>query len=395
MSLLEKLQPASFKGVRFLIDSTSTTAGRKTVTHEYPNRDSRFVEDLGALQETYSITGIVSGENYIADRDALIAALKSPGRGELVHPFFGSLQVTAKPFSLSENLTELGIARFSMTFEKSEELIYVSSSSSKKSLINQITDNLSGLVGRDLTNLFSVNKKYPLNFLSAKQILTGVTDNIGLNANEILKTADEISSFVGFLNGFSNNIVKTINDPSNLATEFQILFRSFSTIGSNAKNQFDLIKSLFNYGNNEPAIPQTTIPRVERETNRQIINSAVNINALAYAYNTVPVLDITTDEDIKKIEETLEVQFNYIMQNNNVSDETIQVLKDLRVEVSIFLKEKIVNTFKISTIQTKQIPMTILAYQYYGNVNNTVALLDLNQTINSSFVEGDTKILTI
>jgi prophage DNA circulation protein len=395
MSLLEKLQPASFKGVRFLIDSTSTTAGRKTVTHEYPNRDSRFVEDLGALQETYSITGIVSGENYIADRDALIAALKSSGRGELVHPFFGSLQVTAKPFSLSENLTELGIARFSMTFEKSEELIYVSSSSSKKSLINQITDNLSGLVGRDLTNLFSVNKKYPLNFLSAKQILTGVTDNIGLNANEILKTADEISSFVGFLNGFSNNIVKTINDPSNLGTEFQILFRSFSTIGSNAKNQFDLIKSLFNYGNNEPAIPQTTIPRVERETNRQIINSAVNINALAYAYNTVPVLDITTDEDIKKIEETLEVQFNYIMQNNNVSDETIQVLKDLRVEVSIFLKEKIVNTFKISTIQTKQIPMTILAYQYYGNVNNTVALLDLNQTINSSFVEGDTKILTI
>ena len=124
MALFDELQSASFKGVSFLVESTTTNAGRKTVTHEYPNTNIRFVEDLGESQEVYQITGIITGTDYIQNRDALIAALKSAGRGELVHPFFGSVQVTAKPYSLSENMTNLGIARFSMTFEKSDDSIY-------------------------------------------------------------------------------------------------------------------------------------------------------------------------------------------------------------------------------------------------------------------------------
>ena len=69
MTILENLNVASFRGARFLIKSHSTSGGRKTVNHEYPNSDRRFVEDLGELQETFSIQGIIHGDNYSLDRD--------------------------------------------------------------------------------------------------------------------------------------------------------------------------------------------------------------------------------------------------------------------------------------------------------------------------------------
>jgi len=394
MALLDQLQAGSFRGITFLVESTTTNAGRKTVSHEYPNSNIRYVEDLGESQEIYQITGIISGNNYIQDRDALILALKTAGRGELVHPFFGSIQVTAKPYSLSENLTSLGIARFSMTFEKSDESIYPSVSSNNISLINEKTSSLADLIGQDLANIFNVRKNYPLNFLSAKQILTGITDSMGINADNILKVADEISSFSGFLLGFTENINNNINSPSTLASEFELLFQSFSTIGQNARDQFELLESLFNYGDDESSIQQTTVQNIERETNRQIINSSINLSALAYAYNTVPQLSFTTDEDVQDIQDRLDAQFDYTMLNNNATDDTIQSLKDLRVEVKKHLEQQSVNAFKISTIITPEIPMSILCYQYYGSTNNTQTLLDLNNTIDSSFVSGNIKILT-
>lgn len=394
MALLDQLQGGSFRGVAFLVESTTTNAGRKTVSHEYPNSNIRYVEDLGESQEIYQITGIISGSNYIQDRDALISALKTAGRGELVHPFFGSIQVTSKPYSLSENLTNLGIARFSMTFEKSDESVYPSASTDNTSLINEKTSSIADLIGQDLADIFSVRKQYPLNFLSAKDILTGVTDSMGINADNVFKVADEISSFSGFLLGFTENINTNINNPTALASEFKLLFQSFSTIGQNAQDQFDLLESLFSYGSSESPIQQTTVQNIERETNRKIINSSINLSALTYAYNTVPHLSFTTDDDIRDIQDRLDTQFDYTMLNNNATDDTIQLLKDLRVEVKKYLDQQSVNAFKISTITTTEMPMTILCYQYYGSINNTQTLLDLNNTTDSSFVSGNVKILT-
>ena len=45
--LTEQLQKASFRGVPFEVTSASLTAGRRTVVHEYPQRDKPYVEDLG------------------------------------------------------------------------------------------------------------------------------------------------------------------------------------------------------------------------------------------------------------------------------------------------------------------------------------------------------------
>jgi hypothetical protein len=112
----DRKQGASFRGVPFLVDTDSVPVGRRTQLHEFPQRDQPFVEDLGRRTRQYKFTGFVAGDDFLAQRDRLLTALDTPGAGELVHPWFGRLTVTAGECELSHARTELGMARFNLVF---------------------------------------------------------------------------------------------------------------------------------------------------------------------------------------------------------------------------------------------------------------------------------------
>lgn len=117
----EQLQPASFRGVRFEVDSDSSPAGRRTQTHEFVQRDQPFVEDLGRQTREFKFAAFVIGADCYAKRDALLAALDKPGPGELVHPQFGKLNVTAGDCSVSHERREGGMVRFDLVFIEAGE----------------------------------------------------------------------------------------------------------------------------------------------------------------------------------------------------------------------------------------------------------------------------------
>ena len=112
----DRKQAASFRGVPFLVDTDSVPVGRRTQLHEFPQRDQPFVEDLGRRTRQYKFTGFVAGDDFLAQRDRLLTALDTPGAGELVHPWFGRLTVTAGECELSHARNELGMARFNLVF---------------------------------------------------------------------------------------------------------------------------------------------------------------------------------------------------------------------------------------------------------------------------------------
>ncbi|WP_270796216.1 DNA circularization N-terminal domain-containing protein [Aeromonas sp. QDB11] len=84
MSRTDRLQPASFRGVAFKVDSDDLQVGRRTVLHEYPGRDTPSVEDLGRETREYAISAYLIGHDFIAERDRLIEALEQAGPGDLV-----------------------------------------------------------------------------------------------------------------------------------------------------------------------------------------------------------------------------------------------------------------------------------------------------------------------
>ncbi|WP_244807986.1 DNA circularization protein [Caballeronia zhejiangensis] len=93
-SYFDQLRPASFRGVPFVSLGGEGGFGRRNELHEYPLRDTPWVEDLGRGTRRFRVFGFVVGDDVIAQRDLLIAACEKEGAGSLVHPTYGRRDVS-------------------------------------------------------------------------------------------------------------------------------------------------------------------------------------------------------------------------------------------------------------------------------------------------------------
>lgn len=108
--------PASFRGISFWVESSDLSVGRRTVTHQYPQRDEPFTEDLGRAAREYRFSAFVLGEDYIEQAKKLREALEKPGAATLVHPEFGEIQVVAQPGASMSFSQSRRRANFSLAF---------------------------------------------------------------------------------------------------------------------------------------------------------------------------------------------------------------------------------------------------------------------------------------
>lgn len=99
----DQLRPASFRGVAFVSLGGSSSFGRRKQTHEYPQRDEPWVEDLGRGTRRIRMLGFVIGDDVIAQRDVMISACEADGDGELVHPTLGRRTVSLMDFRSVEH----------------------------------------------------------------------------------------------------------------------------------------------------------------------------------------------------------------------------------------------------------------------------------------------------
>lgn len=108
--------PASFRGVAFWVESSDLSVGRRTVTHQYPQRDEPFTEDLGRAAREYRFSAFVLGDDYVEKAKKLREALEKPGAATLVHPEFGEIQVVAQPGASMSFSQSMRRVNFSLAF---------------------------------------------------------------------------------------------------------------------------------------------------------------------------------------------------------------------------------------------------------------------------------------
>ncbi|HFV9293902.1 TPA: DNA circularization protein [Serratia fonticola] len=119
----EDLRDASFRGVPFHFVDVEGTGGRRAIPHAYPKKEVGWTEDHGAVLTQEQINGILLGSDYQAKLNSLLAALNTPGPGELVHPWFGVQQVQVGKVTHKLSTEEGGIAYVSFeVFEAGEQL---------------------------------------------------------------------------------------------------------------------------------------------------------------------------------------------------------------------------------------------------------------------------------
>lgn len=123
MSWRDQYRTGSFRGVPFCSQTNERSGGRRVQTHEYPQRDQPFGEDLGRRARRFSLEVFVSGADYMVQRDRLIEALEAAGAGQLVHPWDGPMSVTAPDYAVRDSTDDGGIAFFSIQFEEAGQAI--------------------------------------------------------------------------------------------------------------------------------------------------------------------------------------------------------------------------------------------------------------------------------
>lgn len=96
-----QLRPSSFRGIPFAVVNEEGSHGRRQAVHEYPYRDTAWIEDLGRGTRRFAIRGfliqnsqVYGGGNAIDQRKSLIAACEEKGSGTLIHPSLGELTVS-------------------------------------------------------------------------------------------------------------------------------------------------------------------------------------------------------------------------------------------------------------------------------------------------------------
>lgn len=134
----DNLYSASFRGVPFAVEHGEAKFGRRLAIHEYPYRDSVWVEDMGRGTRRITITGFIiqSSRVYTAgdvmtQRDSLVAAAETSGSGTLVHPTLGELTVSIPEGGLhiSESMEDGRVFRFTLNAVESGLKVFAITSS--------------------------------------------------------------------------------------------------------------------------------------------------------------------------------------------------------------------------------------------------------------------------
>jgi len=407
MALLDELFPASYKGAEFLIEKAKTDGGRKDALHEFPNSDKQNVEDLGLKPRTYRITGIISGNNYIQKRDRLLRKLEEGGKGALIHPFYGNLSdMVCRTFSLNEDLTRLGDASITMVFTISDDIGIPVASESTVSVLNAANEKVQSGVGSDIENGFSVSRKFRESFTDASDTLNRVFDAFDENTKIVSQLTSGTNEFSSLINEFSTNINNLVRQPQALADSINNLFMNVNGLYATAENTLDVFKQFFDFDDDENRLPLGTVSRTERQRNNDVIKQSIQLSALNYAYLNSAQTDFLTVDEIDELADTLEAQFDKVVsindtlnkdlegQQTDLGTQTINDLKDMRTQTQNFFENAKLTTNQVIDIYTQEIPVRVLAYQYYGETDSAEDLISLNNDPNVSFYKGDVEILT-
>jgi prophage DNA circulation protein len=392
LALFDELLPASFRGVPFLVDSSTTGGGRKTSTNEYPNSDRRFVEDLGLLNKTFSIRATLTGPNYSQKRDALIRALETSGPGLLIHPFFGIQNVVAKPYTLEERMTSLGEARFNLVFENAQEAILPQPvTGTMNSVFTAINEAILLIQVLIIQGLLITNSD---NFLDALSKVNNFIGTVGFLTNEFVSESEAFDTFSKTLTNFADNSSAILADTTVLSENITNTFTTLDDAISTPQDSKNLFQELFNFGDDDITLELNTSKNIEREKNRSVLNGSIQAMALLMNYRNVVQVTFTTVDEINEERLILDDQYEQVISNTAISRSDKTKLQNSRNLVRQFLDKEAIRAFKITDFNTKDTTINALAYRLYGSTDNVDALINLNNFRDLLHIEGDIKILT-
>ncbi len=366
--------PARFRNVPFHVDESERSGGRRTAKHEFPLRDEPYVEDLGRTSRDFRVNGYVLGDDYLARRNALIAALETAGPGELVHPYHGSVRVICEHFTVSESSRDGGIARFSIAFvQTAAQPLFPSAVPDGSARVRA-----SVVVARRAAAAEFSRKFQPGALLdSASDALRAAT----LRVNNVLATIasgpQQQAAMQRRIDNLLASVTTLVGKPGDLLAEIEDLFGSLSGDAAERSYAFD--------AGGRP--PETTPARRQERANFDALRELIKRFAVLRAAELAPVVAHPSYDEAIAARDSITAKLDEQMEA--AGDESYGALVQLRADLVKAVPAEGANLARLLSIMpATTVPSLVLAHQLYGDVSMESSLVARNRLRHPGFVVG-------
>ena len=402
---------ASFRGVEFWLRDDELAAGRRVQVHEYPLRDKPYVEDLGRKARRYQIEGYLIGDDYLLARDALIAEFERPGKGTLIHPYYGRLSVTlAEPARVRQSTREGGFSRVTMQFVEggdqvfpvavanSPALVVAAADLAEADAINAFADGLSiDAITADLASFVAEVESVFSVVTDAQAAVEGLVD-------------DAIGAITDTVTGLAGDAAAAIRAPFNIGSSIIGAINNIASIITEPMRAINLYRDLFGAGDDVTSLSGSTRTR-RVQLNQHQLNQLVRTGSVVAASRVSSQVGLVTgstatgDSELVTANAALALRDELVAQITTrqlvtdpltlapIADPLYLSLTDLRVAVLTDLSDRGQRLPSLVGFTPRaELPALVLAHQLYGDASRGDELIALNNIRHPGFVPAGTEL---
>jgi prophage DNA circulation protein len=408
MSWKDNLRPASFRGVAFKVEGHDAEYGRRQATHEYPQRDEPFTEDLGKKARTYSVEAYVLGDDYMATRDQLIAAVETAGPGELVHPYLGQLQVECRGLKIRETATEGRMCRLSLTFVEAGQAKYPSATNDTVSAIGGAANKAKAAAKLGFVEKFLADGFPSFVVNGAAEHLQGISATLARLPFNPVAEAQAVAAFFDQVESLADDALDLIMAPADLADRIVGMLDGVREVfGGKADAALRAIRT----GN--PSTPTAvaflqTPNRVQEDGNREALRGLVRAVCIAEQAKVAATTATTAPGDqggaasFQTREEALAVRDELLeaidaeCEIESTTTDEYRGLVDLRAELVRGVPSPDLRLPRQAEYTPRStLPSLVVAHQFYGDAGRAVEIAERNRVAHPGFIPGGTPLQVV
>lgn len=388
-----KLVGASFRGVTFFVESVERNGGRRAVVHEFPFRDDPYVEDLGREARGYRVEGYVIGDDYLAQRNALLEAVEADGTGELVLPFYETIRANCIKYGVRETRTDGGMAVFSLDFaEAPTQTPAPSEVVDAPAQVAAAADTAAEATGNEIDEELDPDGLPGFAFESVEAALTRASDALGEALAPVISDTQELAEFTGRLALINAQASSLVRQPGEALSDFREAITGLVETAAAAPG--DMMDALIEtYG----AELETDIITSTSTRERELANQAALIAGLRRvlaleAARLAPLVEYTTIDDAIAARDAIADMLEE--QAGEAGDTAYPALVDLRSQVLRAVPGGSVFAQVVTVTRNVPVPSLLLAYQVYGSVEREADIIARNGIRHPGFIAGEIKVLS-
>lgn len=425
MAWKDRLQDASFRGVPFKVEEESSPVGRRVETHEYPNRDKPYTEDIGKITSRPSFSAYVVGDDCFDQRDRLIEALNKPGPGTLIHPTYGEMNVCVDgEIRVSTTKTEGRMVRFDLKFVEAGELSYPTSGAATAKVLTSSCSALDDCIS-DGFKAFGMDGMPDF-------IQGGVVERAGGMlgyVSDAMKMVDgAVSDAARLLQGDISVLLPPPSSGKGFIDALQKMWRTGNRLYGNTGDIIRMVKTLSGISMGKDLAPRGVWKTESQSTRWQTeqgntVAGAIRTTALseaAYAVSTLPAPvassqggisgqtpavmanvshpalsnappntpkpDTPSWEDLTAVRDTLNVAIDREMSRTN-DDRVFIALRRLKADLNTDLTQRLRQSDKtVTVIPSDTGPALVMAAYAYDDANRAEEIVQRNRIAHPGFL---------